>query len=50
MKPETEVVLDVPGSNVIVAGTAIFGAENPETVIAGLKESVSKALEARSGT
>jgi ribulose-phosphate 3-epimerase len=32
-----------PGSNVIVAGTAIFGAENPEAVISTLKESVNTA-------
>ena len=31
------------GSNVIVAGTAIFGAPNPEEVIAGLKASVNTA-------
>jgi pentose-5-phosphate-3-epimerase len=31
------------GSNVIVAGTAIFGATNPEEVIATLKSSVDKA-------
>lgn len=37
------------GSNVIVAGTAIFGAENPEAVIAGLKESVEKSFTARGG-
>ena len=32
------------GSNVIVAGTAIFGAENPEHVIATLKGAVNTAL------
>jgi len=37
------------GSNVIVAGTAIFRAEDPEAVIAGLKETVNKAIAARSG-
>ncbi|KAL4069694.1 hypothetical protein V8B97DRAFT_1968757 [Scleroderma yunnanense] len=31
------------GSNVIVAGTAIFHAENPEAVILSLREAVSKA-------
>lgn len=31
------------GSNVIVAGTAIFGAEEPETVIKQLKEVVNIA-------
>ncbi|TFK57045.1 ribulose-5-phosphate 3-epimerase [Heliocybe sulcata] len=31
------------GSNVIVAGTAIFGAENPEQVIATLKSTVDAA-------
>lgn len=33
----------VTGSNVIVAGTAIFGAPNPDEVIAGLKASVNTA-------
>ena len=32
------------GSNVIVAGTAIFGAEDPEYVIATLKGAVTTAL------
>ncbi|KAI0033397.1 ribulose-5-phosphate 3-epimerase [Vararia minispora EC-137] len=32
------------GSNVIVAGTAIFGAQNPEEVIKGLKAVVEAAL------
>lgn len=31
------------GSNVIVAGTAIFGASNPEEVITTLKSTVDKA-------
>jgi ribulose-phosphate 3-epimerase len=31
------------GCNVIVAGTAIFGAPNPEEVIATLKSTVDKA-------
>lgn len=31
------------GSNVIVAGTAIFGAENPEQVISTLKSAVNTA-------
>ena len=31
------------GSNVIVAGTAIFGAEDPENVITTLKSTVSQA-------
>jgi ribulose-phosphate 3-epimerase len=35
----------IPGSNVIVAGTAIFGAGNPEQVIAGLKSTVNTAQE-----
>jgi ribulose-phosphate 3-epimerase len=30
------------GSNVIVAGTAIFGAENPQEVITALKEAVDQ--------
>jgi 3-keto-L-gulonate-6-phosphate decarboxylase len=38
------------GSNVIVAGTAIFGAENPEAVIAGLKESVNQAFALRNSS
>lgn len=32
-----------PGSNVIVAGTAIFGADNPEQVISTLKSAVNTA-------
>jgi ribulose-phosphate 3-epimerase len=32
------------GSNVIVAGTAVFGANNPEEVIASLKSTVITAL------
>lgn len=36
----------IAGSNVIVAGTAIFAAQNPEQVIASLKETVNKALQA----
>ena len=32
------------GSNVIVAGTAIFGASDPEGVIAQLKSTVNYAL------
>ena len=32
------------GSNVIVAGTAIFGASDPEGVIAQLKSTVNDAL------
>jgi len=35
------------GSNVIVAGTAIFGAEHPEQVIATLKDTVNVALSKR---
>ena len=31
------------GSNVIVAGTAIFGADDPETIIKQLKETVNTA-------
>lgn len=34
----------IAGSNVIVAGTAIFGSENPEHVIATLKGAVDTAL------
>jgi len=33
------------GSNVIVAGTAIFGAEDPENVITTLKSTVNQAQE-----
>jgi ribulose-phosphate 3-epimerase len=33
----------VTGSNVIVAGTAIFGAPNPDEVIATLKATVNSA-------
>ena len=35
----------VQGSNVIVAGTAIFGAEDPENVITTLKSTVNQAQE-----
>jgi hypothetical protein len=34
----------IAGSNVIVAGTAIFGSEHPEHVIATLKGAVNTAL------
>ena len=34
-----------PGSNVIVAGTAIFGAADPNGVIATLKATVNAAQE-----
>lgn len=33
------------GSNVIVAGTAIFGAKNPEDVITTLKSTVNQAQD-----
>ncbi|KAF8314979.1 ribulose-5-phosphate 3-epimerase [Clavulina sp. PMI_390] len=45
--PKTIGVCADAGSNVIVAGTAIFGAENPEAVIADLKETVNKAIALR---
>lgn len=35
------------GSNVIVAGTAIFGARDPEQVISTLKQTVSTVLQSR---
>jgi len=38
--PKTIDLCAEAGSNVIVAGTAIFGAEDPEKVISGLKASV----------
>ncbi|KAF7968226.1 hypothetical protein HWV62_6423 [Athelia sp. TMB] len=41
--PKTIDVCAEAGSNVIVAGSAIFGAENPEEVIAILKNSVNTA-------
>jgi len=41
--PKTIDVCAHAGSNVIVAGTAIFGAPNPDEVIAGLKASVNSA-------
>jgi ribulose-phosphate 3-epimerase len=41
--PKTIDVCADAGSNVIVAGTAIFGASNPEEVIATLKATVDKA-------
>jgi hypothetical protein len=31
---------DLTGSNVIVAGTALFGAENPKEVVEGFKKAV----------
>lgn len=34
-----------PGSNVIVAGTAIFGADDPNAVITTLKSTVNEAQE-----
>jgi ribulose-phosphate 3-epimerase len=37
------VIFSSLGSNVIVAGTAIFGAEDPERVIKQLKEAVNVA-------
>lgn len=48
--PAAHAAVDFPrpaGSNVIVAGTAIFGAENPESVIQDLKDVVNTA-QARS--
>ncbi|KAM5531786.1 hypothetical protein V8D89_014556 [Ganoderma adspersum] len=41
--PKTIDVCADAGSNVIVAGTAIFNAEEPEKVIAVLKSTVEKA-------
>lgn len=41
--PKTIGVCAEAGSNVIVAGTAIFGAENPEEVITNLKDAVNTA-------
>jgi len=43
VSPKTVGVCADAGSNVIVAGTAIFGAEDPETVIKQLKEVVNIA-------
>ncbi|KAF5385457.1 hypothetical protein D9757_005374 [Collybiopsis confluens] len=45
--PKTIDVCADAGSNVIVAGTAIFSASNPEEVIQGLKNTVSAALAKR---
>ncbi|KJA26103.1 hypothetical protein HYPSUDRAFT_350230 [Hypholoma sublateritium FD-334 SS-4] len=45
--PKTIGICADAGSNVIVAGTAIFGAENPESVIQELKDVVNTA-QARS--
>jgi len=42
--PKTVDAVARAGSNVIVAGTAIFGAEDPEYVIASLKGAVTTAL------
>jgi len=41
--PKTIAACADAGSNVIVAGTAIFGAENPEGVISSLKSAVNAA-------
>jgi len=41
--PKTVDACAEAGSNVIVAGTAIFGAEQPDLVIATLKNSVETA-------
>jgi ribulose-phosphate 3-epimerase len=41
--PATIGVCADAGSNVIVAGTAIFGAEHPDEVISGLKATVNTA-------
>lgn len=35
------------GANIIVAGSAIFGAPDPEAVISSLRQSVDAAAEAR---
>jgi len=43
--PKTIGVCADAGSNVIVAGTAIFGAEDPENVITTLKSTVNQAQD-----
>ena len=43
-------VMYVTGSNVIVAGTAIFGDANPEGVIALLKDKVNTAQAKLAGS
>ncbi|KAF8640565.1 hypothetical protein AX17_000227 [Amanita inopinata Kibby_2008] len=48
--PKTVGVCAEAGSNVIVAGTAIFGADNPDQVIATLKNAVDIALAKRAGS
>jgi len=48
--PKTVDVCAEAGSNVIVAGTAIFNAPNPDDVIATLKASVNRALAARAAS
>jgi len=45
--PNTIAACADAGSNVIVAGTAIFGAQDPEAVIAALKASVNAAQAKR---
>jgi len=48
--PKTVDVCADAGSNVIVAGTAIFNAPNPDEVIATLKASVNRALAVRAAS
>ena len=42
--PATVAIASDAGANVVVAGTAIFGAEDPKHVIQTLKERVEESL------
>lgn len=43
LAPDTVDKAAVEGANVIVAGSAIFGSDNPQSVISTLRQSIDKA-------